>query len=71
MPFTYLGIPMALSKPKPKAFLPLIERVERRSSSTFHFLSQAVILQMVNAVFSSLSIHVHPQTPQLSGQTSG
>jgi hypothetical protein len=54
MPFKYLGIPMGTTKPNLEAFLPLLQRVERRLSSTSHFLSQAGRLQMVNAVFSAL-----------------
>jgi hypothetical protein len=54
MPFTYLGLPLGLKKPKLGAFLPLIQKIERRLTSTSIFLSQAGRLQMVNAVFSSL-----------------
>jgi hypothetical protein len=54
MPFTYLGLPLGLKKPNLGAFLPLIQKIERRLTSTSIFLSQAGRLQMVNAVFSSL-----------------
>jgi hypothetical protein len=54
MPFTYLGLPLGLKKPNLGAFLPLIQKIERRLASTSIFLSQAGRLQMVNAVFSSL-----------------
>lgn len=54
LPFTYLGLTMGLRKPKLDAFLPLIQKIERRLSSTSHFLSQAGRLQMVSVVFSSL-----------------
>jgi hypothetical protein len=54
LPFTYLGLPLGLRKPNLEAFLPLIQRIERRLASTSIFLSQAGRLQMVNAVFSSL-----------------
>jgi hypothetical protein len=56
-PFTYLGLPLGLKKPKLEAFLPLIQKIERRLASTAIFLSQAGRLQMVNAVFSSLSTY--------------
>jgi hypothetical protein len=54
LPFTYLGLPMAMKKPNLEAFLPLIQKMERRLASTSLFLSQAGRLQMVNIVFSSL-----------------
>lgn len=57
MPFTCLGLPMGLTKPKVEAFLPMIQRIERRMASTSHFLSQVGRLQMVNAVFSSLPMY--------------
>jgi hypothetical protein len=54
LPFTYLGLPLGLKRPNLEAFLPLIQKIERRLASTSIFLSQAGRLQMVNAVFSSL-----------------
>jgi hypothetical protein len=54
LPFTYLGLPLGLKRPNLEAFLPLIQKTERRLASTSIFLSQAGRLQMVNAVFSSL-----------------
>jgi hypothetical protein len=54
MPFTYLGLPLGLKRPNLGAFLPLIQKTERRLATTFVFLSLAGRLQMVNAVFSSL-----------------
>jgi hypothetical protein len=54
MSFTYLGIPLGLQRPNLGAFLPLIQKIEKRLASTSVFLSQAGRLQMVNAVFSSL-----------------
>jgi hypothetical protein len=54
LPFMYLGLPLGLRKPNLEAFLPLIQKIERRLASTAIFLSQAGRLQMVNAVFSSL-----------------
>jgi hypothetical protein len=53
-PFTYLGLPMGLAKPKVENFLPLVQRIERRLSSTSNFLTQADKLEMVNSVLSSL-----------------
>lgn len=54
LPFTYLGLPLGLSKPKIEEFLPLVSRCERRLLSTSTFLSQAGKLQMTNAVFTSI-----------------
>jgi hypothetical protein len=45
---------MGLHKPKLDVFLSLIQKIERRLSSTSHFLSKVGGLQMVNTVFSSL-----------------
>lgn len=53
-PFTYLGLPMRLTKPLVKDYAPLICRIERRMSATSQFLSQAGRLQLVNSVFLSL-----------------
>jgi hypothetical protein len=57
MPFTYLGLHLGLQRPNLGAFLPLIQKIEKRLASTSIFLSQAGRLQMVNAVFSSLSTY--------------
>jgi hypothetical protein len=54
LPFTYLGLPLGLSKPKVEEFLPLVSKCERRLASFSTFLSQAGRLQMTNAVLSSL-----------------
>jgi hypothetical protein len=54
LPFTYLGLPLGLTKPKVEDFLPLVSRCERRLVSTSLFLSQAGRLQITNSVFSSL-----------------
>ena len=53
-PFTYLGLPMGLTKPQVKDYAPLICRIERRFSASSQFLSYAGRLQLVNAVISSL-----------------
>jgi hypothetical protein len=53
-PFTYLGLPMGLSKPKLEDFLPLVQRIEKRLLSTSTFLNQAARLEMVNVVLSTL-----------------
>jgi hypothetical protein len=53
-PFPYLGLPMGLTKPRVEDFLPLVQRIERRLSSTSNFLTHAGRLEMVNSVFSAL-----------------
>jgi hypothetical protein len=53
IPFTYLGLPLSLTKPT-MVFLPLVNRCEKRLSSISSFLSQAGRLQLTNAVFSAL-----------------
>jgi hypothetical protein len=54
MPFTYLGVPLGLSKPRIRHFLSLIQRIERRLSCTSALLSQAGRLELVNSVLSAL-----------------
>jgi hypothetical protein len=53
-PFTYLGLPMGLTKPQVKDYAPLICRIERRLSASSHFLSYAGRLHLINSVISSL-----------------
>jgi hypothetical protein len=54
MPFTYLGLPLGLAKPRKEHFMPLIQRIEKRLSCSSNFLSQAGRLELVNSVFSAL-----------------
>jgi hypothetical protein len=54
LPFTYLGLPLGLTKPRVEDFLPLVTRCERRLVNTCLFLSQAGKLQITNSVFTSL-----------------
>jgi hypothetical protein len=54
MPFTYLGLPLGLKKPNLVAFLPLIQKIEKRLATTSIFLSRDGRLQMVDVGFSSL-----------------
>ena len=53
LPFTYLGLPLGLTKPKVVDFLPLVQCCERRLVSTSVFLSQAGRLEIVNSVLTS------------------
>jgi hypothetical protein len=54
LPFTYLGLPMSLTKSTINDCLTLTLRVERRLGSTSLFLTQGGKLQMVNSIPSSL-----------------
>ena len=54
LPFTYLGLPLGITKPKIEDFLPLVTKCERRLQGTSIFLSQAGRLQMTNAVLTAL-----------------
>jgi hypothetical protein len=54
LPFTYLGLPLSLTKPTMADFWPLVNHCERHLSSISSFLSQAGRLQLTNAVFSAL-----------------
>ena len=51
LPFSYLGLPLDISKPKVADFLPLVSRCERRLNATSALLSQAGRLEITNANF--------------------
>ena len=53
-PFTYLELPLSLSKPKIEDFQPVVSRCEKRLLSTSIYLSQAGRLQLTNSIFSAL-----------------
>ena len=55
-PFTYLGLPLGLTRPTLEHFLPLVQRVERRLCGIANFLNQAGKLEMVKSVLSSMPI---------------
>jgi hypothetical protein len=54
LPFTYLGLPLSITKPTVQDCLPLEDKVERRLSSTSLFLTQGGKLEMVNSMLSSM-----------------
>jgi hypothetical protein len=56
LPFTYLGLPLGTTKPNMDHFIPLVQKIERRLTSTSTLLSQGGKLEMVNLVFSSSAI---------------
>jgi hypothetical protein len=52
--FTYLGLPLGLSKPKVIDFSALVSRCERRLAATSTFLNQAGRLEVTNSIFTAL-----------------
>jgi hypothetical protein len=56
LPFTYVGLPLGITKHNIEHFIPLVQRVEKRLTYTSSFLSQGGKLEMVNSVFSSSAI---------------
>jgi len=54
LPFTYLGLPLSLTRPTVADYWPLVSRCERQLVSFSSFLSDAGRLQLTNAVFSAL-----------------
>jgi hypothetical protein len=53
-PFTHLGLPLGLTKPKVEDFLTLVNKYERRLACASSFLSQAGQLELTNAVIIAL-----------------
>jgi len=54
LPFTYLGLPLSLTKPRVIDISPLVNRCERRLGATSAFLNQAGRLEVTNSIFSAL-----------------
>jgi hypothetical protein len=54
LPFTYLGLPLSLTKPSVAHFWPLVSKCERRLVNFSSFLSEAGRLQLVNVVLTAL-----------------
>jgi hypothetical protein len=65
LPFTYLGLPLSLTKPKVIDFSPLVTKCERRLIARSCFLSQAGRLEIANSVITALpmfamsTFHMH------------
>jgi hypothetical protein len=55
-PFTYLGLPIGLTRLKVKDYLSLITKVERRLNSISSWLSMAGRLILVNSTYSAMPI---------------
>jgi hypothetical protein len=54
MPFTYLGLPLGITKPTLTELTPLLTKIERRLSSISKLLSYNGRLILVNSMFSTL-----------------
>jgi hypothetical protein len=55
-PFTYLGLPLGITKPTLEYFIPMVQRVQKRLGGIADFLDYGGKLQMVNSVLASLPI---------------
>ena len=53
MPFTYLGLPVGTTRPKMVDFMPLVDCMERRMTTSSSFLNQGERLQFLNSALSS------------------
>jgi hypothetical protein len=56
LPFTYLGLPLSITKPSLECFLPMIQRVQTRLGGIADFLNYGGKLQLVKSVLASLPI---------------
>lgn len=54
LPFTYLGLPLSLSKPKAIDFSPIVTKCERRLAATSIYLNQAERLEITNSVLTAM-----------------
>jgi hypothetical protein len=54
LPFTYLGLPLGITKPTIQDLSPLVGLVERRLNAIAHFLSYGGRLEFICSVLSSL-----------------
>jgi hypothetical protein len=52
-PFTYLGLPLGITKRKVDDFLPSLTKCERRLACTSTFISQTRKLELTNVVLSA------------------
>ena len=71
MSFTYLGLPMGTTKPTMTGLSPLVDRIERKVTSSSILLSYAGKLAHINAILTSISmytvctIELHPKIIEL------
>jgi hypothetical protein len=54
LPFTYLGLPLSLTKPSVADFWPLTTKCERRLVAFSPFLNEAGRLQLTNSILTAL-----------------
>jgi hypothetical protein len=59
LPFTYLGLPLGVTKPSLEYFLPMVQRVQKRLCGISDCLNYGGMLQMVKYVLASLPIFLH------------
>ena len=56
MPFTYLGLPVGTTRPRMVDFMPLVDCMDRRMTTSSSFLNQGERLQFLNSALSSMPI---------------
>jgi len=54
LPFTYLGLPLNIERPRVIDFMPMVNKCEKRLAGISTFLNMAGRLQITNAVFTAL-----------------
>lgn len=54
MPFTYLGLPLGLTKPDVSEFMPILTRVEKHLMGISRMLTYAGRLVLVNSIYTIL-----------------
>jgi hypothetical protein len=54
LPFTYLGLPLGITKLSPEHFLPMVQRVQHKLCGIADFLNYGGKIEMVKSVLSSL-----------------
>jgi hypothetical protein len=57
MPFTFLGLPLGTTRPSIFEHSPLVCRLERKLTASSSFLSQGVMLQIINFALASMPLH--------------
>jgi hypothetical protein len=55
-PFTYLGLPLSLTKPNLEYFMPMVCKVQKRLCGIANFLNYGGKLELVKSVLTSMSI---------------
>ena len=57
LPFTYLGLPMGTTRPSVLDLMPLVQSVERKTSTALSLMSSGAKLTLVNSVVTSMLIY--------------